>query len=97
MPAAAVASSTGPSPTSRDRVQPASAQPFVASPTPEYVDLANQGVGLLATTPPEWKRQILKILRDDELREEQILNGRIWTKLNSYSVRSKEFWSAWTD
>jgi glycosyltransferase involved in cell wall biosynthesis len=71
--------------------------PFVASPTPEYRALAEQGVGLLAETPVQWKRQILALLRDQELRDDQVLNGRIYCRLNNYATRAEEFWCAWTE
>lgn len=70
--------------------------PFVASPTPAYRALAGQGVGLLAQTPLEWKRRILTLCRDQELREQLVLNGRIYARLNSYTNRAGEFWTAWT-
>jgi glycosyltransferase involved in cell wall biosynthesis len=71
--------------------------PFVASPTPEYRALAEQGVGLLAETPVQWKRQILALLRDQELRDDQVLNGRIYCRLNNYATRAEEYWCAWTE
>lgn len=71
--------------------------PFVASPTPEYRALASQGVGLLAETPVEWKRQILRLLRDQALRDDMVVNGRVYARLNCYTTRAGEFWSAWTE
>lgn len=42
--------------------------PFVASPLPEYVDLASHGVGELASTPSEWRRIVGRFVNNEALR-----------------------------
>lgn len=42
--------------------------PFVASPLPEYVELAAMGVGELAKTPGEWRRALSRLIENDYLR-----------------------------
>lgn len=42
--------------------------PFVASPTPEYEWLAEQGLGTTAHTPEEWERHLSELLADEALR-----------------------------
>ena len=42
--------------------------PFVASPTPEYTWLAEQGIGTIAHTPQEWKEKLSELLSNETLR-----------------------------
>ncbi len=42
--------------------------PFVASPTPEYTWLAEQGIGTIAHTPQEWKEKLSELLANEILR-----------------------------
>jgi len=42
--------------------------PFIASPTPEYEWLAEQGLGTIAHTPEEWERKLSELLGDVALR-----------------------------
>lgn len=42
--------------------------PFVASPLPEYRELAANGIGELASTPSEWRRIVGRYVANEELR-----------------------------
>ena len=42
--------------------------PFVASPTPEYERLADQGIGYIARTPDEWEETVSTLLSDSTMR-----------------------------
>jgi glycosyltransferase involved in cell wall biosynthesis len=44
--------------------------PFVASPTPEYEWLSEQGLGAIARTPQEWEQKLSELLRDEALRHQ---------------------------
>lgn len=51
--------------------------PFVASPTPEYRLLAEEGAGLVAPSRGRnWRAQLLKLMRDDTVRAEAVEEGR---------------------
>lgn len=50
--------------------------PFVASPTPEYRWLAEQGIGLLAYDSNDWVEQVGLLLDDPALRRIQAAHGR---------------------
>jgi glycosyltransferase involved in cell wall biosynthesis len=50
--------------------------PFVASPTPEYEWLADQGIGRIARTPQEWEERLSELLGDEALRHEFASSAR---------------------
>ena len=49
--------------------------PFVASPTPEYEWLSEQGLGAIARTREEWERKLSGLLRDEALRHQLAAAG----------------------
>ena len=51
--------------------------PFVASPTPEYETLREDGIGLLADDKSKaWRRQLVQLMDDESLRHELAEQGR---------------------
>ena len=45
--------------------------PFVASPLPEYEELADDGIGRIARTPGDWRRHLVELVSNDDLRLEE--------------------------
>lgn len=50
--------------------------PFVASPLPEYRDLARRGAGILAPKPKHWERFLRNLIVNDTVRTELAIAGR---------------------
>lgn len=50
--------------------------PFVASPSPEYRTLHEQGAGILAKTRNDWSRSLAKLASDPDYRAQVALEGR---------------------
>jgi glycosyltransferase involved in cell wall biosynthesis len=75
--------------------------PFVASPTPEYGWLAEQGLGTIAHTPEEWERKLSELLRDEAsrhrladagvqlVRERFVLEPNAWRWANAWEQASE--------
>lgn len=61
--------------------------PFVASPTEQYVELAERyDIGLLAFTPKDWQRQLTRLLASEDLRSEIGQAGRNRVEMNDLTI-----------
>jgi glycosyltransferase involved in cell wall biosynthesis len=65
--------------------------PFIASPTDPYLDLAEQGIGVIARTPAEWRERLLELLDDPTPRADyiewaatQTLEPNAWRWVNAW-------------
>lgn len=67
--------------------------PFVASPTPEYVYLANDGVGRIASTPDEWVNELTALMDYGTRRKEAAVQAAIVRDKWSMNARVDE-WKA---
>lgn len=67
--------------------------PFVASPTPEYLFLANDGVGRVASTPQEWMAELTGLLDYGTRRKEAAVNAASVRERWSMGSRTDE-WKA---
>ncbi len=70
--------------------------PSVVSPTPENLVLHDQGIGLVAHRPREWRRHLLALLGSSDLRAE--MGGRareVMADLTIEDSMSMAVWDAW--
>lgn len=71
--------------------------PWVASPRAEYLSFQRQyGVGLMASKPQDWYRQLKRLLTDSELRTEQSEAGRAAGMANTIEEHAWRWAEAWT-
>lgn len=70
--------------------------PFGASPTPEYLRLAEEGIGRIAKTPAGWRGHLRDLLGDESLRLEMGAAGRARVaERHTYEARAEEWAEAW--
>lgn len=70
--------------------------PFVASPLPEYRELAAMGVGELASSPREWERKVRRLVADESYRVERAEQGREVVRERLTVDKTVDQWvSAW--
>lgn len=70
--------------------------PFVASPLPEYVKLADLGVGLLADSPGEWADHVGRLLGSPSERAGLAEAGRAVMASLTYEAHATRWLDAWT-
>lgn len=70
----------------------ASGIPFVADPTPEYLELARKGTGLIATSPDEWVEKLTSLLDYKTRRRAAAVNAAMADEHWSFWARARE-WS----
>lgn len=68
--------------------------PHVTSDLPEYRAL---GAGLVAGKPKQWRSALLKIMTDEQFREDLIIEGRKIAERYTYEQFAHEWWRAWTE
>lgn len=68
---------------------------FVASPLPEYRELAAMGIGLLADGRRQWEGRLRRLLTDRPYRDELADSGREAVRQLAYSRMAEQWWSAW--
>lgn len=71
--------------------------PFVASPTGPYRELADLGVGRLATRPRDWERELDRLIVDEDYRLEAASHGRRTASkltVEAHAGRWAEAWAA---
>lgn len=70
--------------------------PWIASPTPDYVSLHEEGAGLLARTPDEWFRHLRRLFRSRNLRQEMSEAGREVARKHTIQDKAHLWAEAWT-
>lgn len=70
--------------------------PVVMSPTPDNLRLHALGVGLIASHPGKWQRQVSRLLRDEQLRADVAGKGRAVMAGQTYERRCGMWHDAWT-
>lgn len=66
----------------------------VASPTPEYLRAASEGMCSLASRPREWRRELRRLLDPDE-RAQASAAGREAASRWTYEIHASRWWEAW--
>lgn len=70
--------------------------PFVASPTPEYLRLAEEGIGRIARTPADWRGHLRDLLRTEGLRIHLAHVARaVVAERHTYEAWAEEWGEAW--
>lgn len=69
--------------------------PFIASATPEYVELANRGCGVLADSPGQWRRRMRTLVESADWRAEQSARNRAVAATLTHEEGVEEWVSAW--
>jgi hypothetical protein len=69
--------------------------PFVASPSQAYEELAAAGVGLLAATPRDWRRELKRLMGDSDLRAELAAHGVEFAAQQTYGAYAEDWSEAW--
>lgn len=70
--------------------------PVVASPTPDNRRLHAQGVGLLASSPREWREHLGRLIEDQDLRADCAHAGRESMRDETYEHHGDRWWDAWS-
>ena len=65
--------------------------PFVAAPTPEYLELARSGVGLVASSPTEWVERLTGLLDYKARKRAAAVNAAMADERWSFRARAKEW------
>jgi hypothetical protein len=68
--------------------------PVVASPTPEYVRMAEQG-GCITSTPKYWRDWLADLIRRPEWRAEQAARGKAWAATQTYERAADDWRTVW--
>lgn len=71
--------------------------PWVASPMPEYLELARLGCGLLAKKPRDWMLTLSALLADTSCQEDMAHRGRLVASEWTYEKKAYLWAEAWTD
>lgn len=71
--------------------------PVVASPTWDNRRLHDLGVGILASSPGQWRRRLTQLLASEETRSEVAAAGRAVAAELTYEKHADRWWSAWTE
>ena len=70
--------------------------PSVISPSPDNLRVHNAtGIGMVATTPDEWRHHLTSLLTSPDLRAEMAAQGREAMRAYTYEEHSMEWWDAW--
>lgn len=70
--------------------------PWVASPRAEYAKLHEEyGIGLLAEKPKHWARELRKLVRDDEFRQDMSKRCREAAARLTIEGNASKWWDAW--
>jgi glycosyltransferase involved in cell wall biosynthesis len=77
--------------------------PVVASSTPEYRRMARAQMGgrhgppvcWLASTPPEWERQLTKLIRRPDWRADLAANGKAWAATQTIERAADDWRTVW--
>lgn len=70
--------------------------PSVISPSPDNLRVHNAtGIGMVATTPDEWRHHLTALLTSPDLRAEMAAQGREAMRAYTYEEHSMEWWAAW--
>lgn len=67
----------------------------VASPTPDNQRLHEMGVGVLATTPQQWRKRLNSLVKNDEYRLDLAGRGREAMRSLTYELNCGRWWDAW--
>lgn len=68
----------------------------IMSPTPEYLELHGQGVGLVARTPAEWERHAKALITSPRLRSDLRAKGLEVARRWTIEGNAEQWWDAWT-
>jgi len=71
--------------------------PFIASPSPEYVYLAEHGVGRIANTQEEWISHATELLNPKTRKQEREQNRKIIEEKFSMQARAKDWEDAFEE
>jgi hypothetical protein len=71
--------------------------PWIASPTEEYVALNRLGAGGLAFKPKDWRRMLLRLVGDRDLREGLRERGRMLAGRSTFEEHDHRWWDAWAE
>lgn len=69
--------------------------PVVASPTPANRIVNEIGIGVLATTEDDWRRELRKLVTDETWRAEVIARGRAAAEQMTYAQHAHRWAEAW--
>ena len=67
----------------------------VASPTPDNERLNRLGIGVLASTPQQWRKRLTTLVKNDEYRLDLIGRGQEAMRELTYEKRCGDWWDAW--
>lgn len=70
--------------------------PSVVSPTPDNVRMYKHGIGLLATTPDEWRKQVRRLIENTDERVSMAEEGRAIMADHTYEGHAGRWFDAWT-
>jgi hypothetical protein len=71
--------------------------PFVASPLPEYVWLAQRGAGDLARSKSQWESALVRLIQDPSYRSERAEAGRTAASRLTYEEHCGAWMDAWQE
>lgn len=70
--------------------------PVVVSPTPDNCRMHKAGVGVVASSPNQWRRHLLRLVHSPELRADMAGRGRQIMAAHTYEARCGRWVDAWT-
>ena len=68
----------------------------VASPTPDNERIAKMGIGVIATTPQQWRKRLNALVKNDEYRLDLAGQGREVMRGLTYEKNCDRWWDAWS-
>lgn len=69
--------------------------PSVVSPTPDNVRMYKLGIGLLATSPDEWRKQVRRLIENTDERVSMAEEGRAIMADHTYEGHAGRWFDAW--
>jgi glycosyltransferase involved in cell wall biosynthesis len=69
----------------------------VGSPTSEYIRAAHLGLGMIASTPDEWRAHLVRLLDSSEFRADCAGAARLAAADLTYEAHAGEWWDAWSE
>lgn len=69
--------------------------PVIMSPTPDNVRMHKEGVGVLAGSPGQWRRQLRRLTADSDARMELADRGRTVMERFTFEARADRWFTAW--
>lgn len=69
--------------------------PVIMSPTPDNVRMHKEGIGVLAASPGQWRRQLRRLTADSDARMELADRGRTAMERFTFEARADRWLAAW--